>query len=102
MALDFPAPFYLARPWVAEGVLNDPPLRLWLAEGADGEGLLARCRALGVTHLLVTPGWGGGTPNSLYPLARSRREATAIVAFRSRLRLVATVDGVDVFELPAR
>ena len=102
MALDFPAPYYLARPWIAEGVLNDPPLRRWLAEGADGEGLLRRCRALGVTHLLVTPGWGGGTKASLYPLARSREEAQAIVAFRSRLRLVTTVDGVDVFELPPR
>lgn len=102
MALDFPGPFYLDRPWVVEGVLNEPPLRLWLAEGADGEGLLARCEALGVTHLLVTPGWGGGTKASLYPLARSRREAEAIVAFRSRLTLVATVDGVDVFALPAR
>jgi hypothetical protein len=100
MALDFPGPYYFARPWVAEGVLNEPPLRLWLAGGADGDGLLARCRALGVTHLLVTPGWGGGTNASLFPLARSREEAKAIVAFRSRLKLVATVDGVDVFELP--
>ncbi len=102
MALDFPGPYFLARPWIAEGVVNEPPLRLWLADGADGEALLSRCRALGVTHLLVTPGWGGGTKASLFPLARSRREADAIVAFRSKLRLVATVDGVDVFELPAR
>lgn len=102
MALDFPGPYYLARPWIAEGVVNDPPLRLWLAEGEDGAGLLGRCRALGVTHLLVTPGWGGGTPTSLYPLARSREEAGAVAAFRSKLRLVATVDGVDVFELPPR
>jgi len=100
MALDFPGPYYLARPWIAEGVVNEPPLRLWLAGGADGDGLLERCRALGVTHLLVTPGWGGGTSASLFPLARSREEAKAVVAFRSRLRLVATVDGVDVFELP--
>jgi hypothetical protein len=100
MALDFPGPYYLARPWVAEGVLNEPPLRLWLADGADGEGLLARCRSLGVTHLLVTPGWGGGTEASLWPLARSRGEAEALVAFRACLRRVATVDGVDVFELP--
>ena len=102
MALDFPAPYYLDRPWVAEGVLNEPPLRLWLAEGAEAGELLDRCRALGVTHVLVTPGWGGGTPASLYPLATNRREAEAIVAFRARLRLVATVDGVDVFELPPR
>ena len=102
MALDFPGPFYFQRPWVVEGVLNEPPLRLWLAEGADGAGLLGRCRALDVTHLLVTPGWGGGTPTSLYPLARSREEAEAVVAFRSKLRLVATVDGVDIFELPPR
>lgn len=100
MALDFPGPYYFDRPWVAEGVLNEPPLRLWLSAGADADGLLARCRALGVTHLLVTPGWGGGTPASLFPLARSRREAEAVVAFRARLRRVATVDGVDVFELP--
>lgn len=100
MALDFPGPYYLARPWIAEGVVNEPPLRRWLGEGVDGEELLARCRALGVTHVLVTPGWGGGTPASLHPLARSRREAEAVVVFRSRLRRVATVDGVDVFELP--
>lgn len=100
MALDFPGPYYLARPWVAEGVVNEPPLRLWLDDGADGDVLLARCRDLGVTHLLVTPGWGGGTSASLWPLARSREEAETLVAFRSRLRLVATVDGVDVFELP--
>jgi hypothetical protein len=100
MALDFPGPYHLARPWVAEGVVNEPPLRLWLAGGADGDDLLARCLDLGVTHLLVTPGWGGGTSASLFPLARSPEEAKAIVAFRSRLRLVATVDGVDVFELP--
>ena len=100
MALDFPGPYYFDRPWVAEGVLNEPPLRRWLSAGADADGLLARCRALGVTHLLVTPGWGGGTPASLFPLARSRREAEAVVAFRARLRRVATVDGVDVFELP--
>ncbi|MFN7990039.1 MAG: hypothetical protein U0529_21385 [Thermoanaerobaculia bacterium] len=100
MALDFPGPYYLARPWIAEGVVNEPPLRLWLAAGADGAGLLARCRELGVTHLLVTPGWGGGTPASLFPLARNRREAEAVAAFRSRLRRVATVEGVDVFELP--
>jgi hypothetical protein len=80
--------------------VNEPPLRLWLDDGADGDGLLARCRDLGVTHLLVTPGWGGGTSASLWPLARSREEAETLVAFRSRLRLVATVDGVDVFELP--
>jgi hypothetical protein len=100
MALDFPGPYYLARPWIAEGVVNEPPLRRWLAAGADGEGLVARCRELGVTHLLVTPGWGGGTPGSLFPLARSRREAEAVVAFRARLRRLATVEGVDVFELP--
>lgn len=102
MALDFPGPVFLARSWVAEGVVNEPPLRLWLGKGAGADELLSRCRALGVTHLLVTPGWGGGTPASLYPLARSRREAEALVAFRSRLRLLATVDGVDVWELPAR
>ena len=100
MALDFPGPYYLDRPWVAEGVLNEPPLRLWLGEGADAAELLARCRGLGVTHLLVTPGWGGGTPASLLPLARSRREAEAVLAFRARLRRVTTIDGVDVFELP--
>ena len=100
MALDFPGPYYFDRPWVVEGVLNEPPLRRWLSEGADADALLARCRELGVTHLLVTPGWGGGTPASLFPLARSKREAEAIVAFRARLRRVATVDGVDVFELP--
>lgn len=100
MALDFPGPYFLTRPWIAEGVVNDPPLRLWVAAGASAEELLARCRELGVTHVLVTPGWGGGTRASLLPLARSAREAEAVAAFRARLRLLATVDAVDVFELP--
>ncbi len=32
MALDFPAPFYFDRPWIAEGILNQPPLA-GMAEG---------------------------------------------------------------------
>jgi hypothetical protein len=102
MALDFPAPFYLDRPWVAEGVLNVPPLKRWLDEGCGAPELLSRTRALGVGTLLVTPGYGGGTPLSLLALTApgDRRGVETLLAFRSRLRLVSTVDGVDLWEVP--
>ena len=45
MALDFPAPFYLDRPWIAEGILLDPPLRSWLRAAHSGTDLIGRLRA---------------------------------------------------------
>ncbi len=102
MALDFPAPYYLDRPWVAEGTVQEPPLGMWLAAGASVEELLARSRALGVRHILVTPGYGGGTPFTLLPVAPDPASLPTAAAFRARLRWLATLDGVDVFELPPR
>jgi len=100
MALDFPGPYYFDRPWIVEGVLNEPPLAAWLREGADADALLARLRALGVRHLVVTPGYGGGGRWSLVALARDDAQASTLLSLRARLRLLATVDGADVWEVP--
>ncbi len=102
MALDYPGPYYLDRPFVVEGILNDPPLRRWLASGASAADLVVKARALGVRYLLVTPGYGGGTRWSLLPVAPDPSKVPVVAAFRARLKLLATVDGVDVYELPAR
>lgn len=101
MALDFPAPFYLDRPWIAEGILVDPPLRSWLQGARSGTELVGRLRAENVSVLLVTPGYGGGTARSLLPLAADAREARVISDLRRRLERVATVDGVDVYRVPS-
>lgn len=102
MALDFPAPYYLGRPFVAEGVLHEPPLKAWLNEGLDAPALLDRIRSLGVRYLLVTPGYGGGTPLSLLALARPEETARVrvLAELRGRLRLLGTADGVDLYEVP--
>ena len=100
MALDFPGPYYFDRPWIVEGVLNEPPLAAWVREGAGVETLLARLRSLDVRHLVVTPGYGGGSRWSLLALARGDDQTATLLALRSRLRLLATVDGVDVYEVP--
>jgi len=97
MALDFPAPYYFDRPWIVEGILHEPPLQQWLHAGDD---LFARLRAHDVRVLVVTPGYGGGTPYSLMPVASNGDEAQRVDAFRRRLRLRARIDGVDVFEVP--
>jgi hypothetical protein len=101
MALDFPGPYYFDRRWIAEGILNEPPLKRWLREGLDGEGLLRRLQELDVRYLVVTPGYGGGTNASLFPLATSRESAQALVGLRARLRLAGRVDRVDVWEVPS-
>ena len=101
MALDFPAPFYFDRPWIVEGLLDEPPLKQWLEKDPRESDLLRRMQGLDVRYLVVTPGYGGGTPASLLPLAGNRTQAKAILALRARLRLVGTVGGVDVFEVPA-
>jgi len=100
MALDFPGPVYFDRPWIVEGLRNEPPLKLWLQGGADANALLSNLHDLDVRYLVVTPGYGGGTPASLYPLAGSRAQAGALVAFRSHLQLLATIDSVDVYAVP--
>lgn len=102
MALDFPGPYYFDRPWIAEGILNDPPLRQWLTEAQSTDALLARLRDVNVRYLVVTPGYGGGTPASLLPLARNRREAALIADLRRHLVLLRSVDHVDVLAVPAK
>ena len=101
MALDFPSPYTFDRPWIVEGVLNDPPLKSWLREEPTAERVLARLQALNVRYLVVTPGYGGGTKVSLYPLATSRPAALRVIELRKRLKLLTTIDGVDVYEVPA-
>lgn len=101
MAGDFPGPLYFNRPWVVSGLLNDAPLTMWIRAGDDSERLLERLRQDGVRWLLATPGYGGGTPLSLLPYAPDPSQAGVMAALRARLRLVATVDGVDVWEVPA-
>ena len=100
MALDFPAPYYFDRPWIAEGLLNDPPLALWLSHGAGAERLRSELARRDVRYLVVTPGYGGGEAHTLLPLARNRRELEELARFRSRLRLIYRRDGVDVFAVP--
>lgn len=102
MALDFPAAYYLDRPYVIEGILNTPPLRAWLSERATAADLERRLRALGIRYLLVTPGYGGGTPLSLLALTvpGDVSGVTALLGLRSRLTRLDTLDGVDVYELP--
>jgi hypothetical protein len=102
MALDFPPLVYLDRPWIAEGILTEPPLKLWLDEGASGETLLRRLQDLDVRALVVTPGYGGGTPLSLVVLAGSRVKAGPLAELRRHLTLMSTVDGVDVYAVPPR
>lgn len=100
MALDFPAVYYLDRPWIVEGILHDPPLREWLRQSRTTDDLLARFHREEVTVLVVTPGYGGGTPRSVLALASDVREARVLTELRHRLERVGTVDGVDVYRVP--
>lgn len=100
MALDFPAPFLLDRPWIAEGLLNDPPLQHWLGQADSAEALVRAMQDRNIRYLLVTPGWGGGTPNSLLPLARSPAELALLRRFRQRLTWLGAFQEVDVFAVP--
>ncbi len=100
MALDFPTPFFFDRPFIAEGVLNEPPVARWIAEARTADDVLRLLHDHNVRLLVVTPGYGGGTPLALLPLAKNEREAAIVTALRARLRLVRTIDGVDVVEVP--
>ncbi|MFH1175771.1 MAG: hypothetical protein V1750_00070, partial [Acidobacteriota bacterium] len=100
MALDFPAPYYFSRPWIAEGMINDPPLLAMVRGARSGAEVADRLRAEGVCFLVVTPGFGGGTSRALLPIAGNAREARVIAELRALLRLRATIEGADVFELP--
>jgi len=100
MALDFPCPYYFARPWIVEGQDNDPPLRTWLDQGDNDDELVARLRALDVRYLVVTAGYGGGREASLVALARSEAQARTLAALRSRLTLVRRDHDADIYDVP--
>jgi hypothetical protein len=100
MALDFPAPYLFSRPWIAEGINNRPPLAEWSAEGLDADQLMARLRKLDVRYLVVTPGYGGGTPMSLIAVGKTPNQQAVMARLRSHLELIGTRDGVDVYRVP--
>lgn len=97
MALDFPPPFLFDRGWVAEGLVNRPPLALWLEQGQQSEELLEELENLGVRWIVVTPGYGGGRPESLLPVASSPEEAAVVLRLRQHLELVFSEEQVDVW-----
>ncbi len=100
MALDFPAPMYFDRPWVCEGIMGTPPLQEWIARAHDGREVLRSLQRMNIRYLVVTPGYGGGTAESLLPLAKSRDGLRRTLALRAALRCIGTFDGVDVFAVP--
>lgn len=100
MAMDFPAPYYLDHPWIAESVLQMPPLKLWMEQGMTACSILRKIRHMDVRLILVTPGYGGGTPFSMLPLASTARQVETIAALRRHLHRIATVNGVDLWEVP--
>jgi hypothetical protein len=102
MALDFPAPYYFNRPWIVEGILNQPPLKTAIATARSVEQVLAWLRALDIRYLVVTPAYGGGQAVSLLPLAASPRALSVAAALRARLELLRSSDGIDVYHVPAR
>jgi len=98
MAMDFPAPFLFNRPWIVEGLGARPPLSIWL-EGADSvEDIMRQLDAEDIRFIVVTPGYGGGSFQSLLPLARTPEQERLIIALRERLRLVWRRDGIDIFK----
>lgn len=101
MAGDFPGPVYFDRPWIVEGLINEAPLTIWVRNGENADRLLARLHENGIRWLLATPAFGGGTPLSLLTFAPDPSKAHVMAALRARLRFVKTVDGVDVWEVPA-
>ena len=100
MALDFPAPMCFDRPWIAEGMMVEPPLKEWIEGGRDGGEVLRRLQVDDVRLLVVTPGYGGGSRESLLPLASTRAELQTTLSLRSSLESVGTLDGVGVYRVP--
>ena len=100
MALDYPAPFYFSRSWIAEGINNRPPLYEWLAAGDDAEAILDRLRQLEVRYLVITPGYGGGSPVSLIAVGETPQQRRVMAELRRRLKLIGTFDNVDVYAIP--
>ncbi len=99
MALDFPAPFLFDRPWVAEGLVNRPPLALWLEQGVTVEDLLAKLDAHDIRWIVVTPGYGGGRPESLLAIASNSEEGAVVLGLRQHLDLVFREENVDVWRV---
>lgn len=101
MALGLAAPYYLERPWIAEGILNEPPLRAAAASAGSAEELVAWLQQLRVRVLVVGPKYGGGRPESLVAAGVDRRSAQVLRDLRSRLSLLTSVDGFDVYAVGA-
>ena len=101
MVGDIPGPVYFNRPWIVEGLINEAPLTIWIRNGEDADRLLARLHENGIRWLLARPAFGGGTPLSLLTYSPDPSKDHVMAALRSRLRFVKTVDGVDVWEVPA-
>ena len=101
MALDFPAPYFFDRPWIGEGLMGTPPLQEWVGGSGDAAGVLRRLAAEGVRYLVVTPGYGGGTPATMLPLAASPGALERVGELRAALVSIGSRDGVDVFFVPA-
>lgn len=99
MALDFPAPFLFDRGWVAEGLVNRPPMALWLEQTRSVDDLLVELDRNDVRWVVVTPGYGGGRPESLLPVASNPEEAAIVLSLRQRLELVFSEEKVDVWRV---
>jgi hypothetical protein len=97
MALDFPAPFLFDRPWVAEGLVNRPPLALWLDRTQSVDDLLEEMDRYDVRWIVVTPGYGGGRPESLLPVASNPEKAAIVLSLRNHFKLVFREENVDVW-----
>ncbi len=99
MALDFPAPALFDRPWVAEGLVNRPPLALWLERARSVDDLLLEMDHHDIRWIVVTPGYGGGLPESLLPVASTPEQAAMVLSFRQHLELVFREENVDVWRV---
>jgi len=97
LTMDFPAPYLFERSWLAEGLVNKPPLRMWLERAGSSTDLIETIKKNRITLIVVTPGYGGGQPFALLPLAKTEREAGMIRELRQRLRLVFSRGSVDVY-----
>jgi hypothetical protein len=100
MALDFPAPYFFSRPWIVEGINNRPALYQWLEAGDDAEAILGRLGEHDVSYLVITPGYGGGTPFSLVAVGETPSQRAVMAELKTRLELIGTRDGVDVYRVP--
>lgn len=97
MAMDFPAPYLFERFWLAEGLVNKPPLRMWLDQAETAADLVTKMKQNNIKLIVVTPGYGGGQSYALLPVAQSQSEARLIMELRQRLKRVFSKDSVDVY-----